>query len=228
VSSSVPATRFPTFRLSKDQPAAKSLSEESAPVVPAEVSDEALVIRICGEDREALGILFRRYFRLVHGIGRRVLRDNAEAEDLVQEIFLYVARKPKLYDPIRGSVRTWLLQTTYYKALVRRSQLHSRSHWSGIDLEGTEAKEVADPSPPAYERSGEGLFGRGGWRDLVSSLTEDQWETIKLHFFEGYTFAEIAAQRNEPLGNVRNHYYRGIEKLRKQILASKLRADEAV
>jgi hypothetical protein len=55
-----------------------------------------------------------------------------------------------------------------------------------------ETEKLADRAAPSYDRSGEGLFGRDGWRELVSCLTEDQWETLRLHFYEGYTFAEIA------------------------------------
>jgi RNA polymerase sigma-70 factor (ECF subfamily) len=215
--SSFPAARFPALPLRKEHDASDPFSQSNI-AATEELSDESLITRICIDDKEALGLLFRRYARLVHGVGRRILRDNAEAEDLVQEMFLYIARKARLYDSSRGSVRTWLVQTCYYRALIRRTQLHARHYYSPIDLrEGEEREQVKDASPPPYDRSGEGLFGRDGWRELLLSLTEDQWETIRLHFYEGHTFAEIAVRRNESVGNVRNHFYRGINRLRQRM-----------
>jgi len=215
--SSFPAARFPALPLRKEHDASDPFSQSNI-AATEELSDESLITRICIDDKEALGLLFRRYARLVHGVGRRILRDNAEAEDLVQEMFLYIARKARLYDSSRGSVRTWLVQTCYYRALIRRTQLHARHYYSPIDpREGEECEQVKDASLPPYDRSGEGLFGRDGWRELLLSLTEDQWETIRLHFYEGHTFAEIAVRRNESVGNVRNHFYRGINRLRQRM-----------
>jgi RNA polymerase sigma-70 factor, ECF subfamily len=191
---------------------------------PAEqISDESLIPQILSGNQEALAVLFRRYAGLVHGIGRRVLRDNAEAEDLVQDLFVYIHLKASLYDPVRGSVRTWILQTSYYKALIRRTQLMSQQYYGCVDFEGQEAEKLADLSLPPYERSGEGLFGRDRWRELVSCLTERQWETFRLHFFEGYTFGEIAIKRNESIGNVRHHFYRGLDRMRKYLFDVELR-----
>ena len=190
---------------------------------PVEGSDESVIAGIQSGHQQALAVLFRRYARLVHGIGRRVLRDNAEAEDFVQDVFLYIHRKAGLYDSVRGSVRTWIVQTSYYKALIRRTQLNSRHYYGCVDSKGEEAESLADFSLPPYDRSGEGLFGRGRWRELVSCLTDEQRETFRLHFFEGYTFAEIATRRNESIGNVRHHFYRGLDRMRKYLFDGELR-----
>jgi RNA polymerase sigma-70 factor, ECF subfamily len=220
--SSSAATGFPGLPLSKRRAASKLVGDDRPELAPA-VPDESLVVQICSGDREALAVLFRRYARLVHGIGRRVLRDNAEAEDFVQDLFLYIHRKAGLYDPTRGSVKTWLLHTSYYRALIRRAQLASRHYYGCVDPTEKEAEEFADQTGPSYDRSGEGLFGRDGWRELISQLTEEQWEALRLHFYEGYTFAEIANQRNETVGNIRHHFYRGLDRLRKYLYHGELR-----
>jgi RNA polymerase sigma-70 factor, ECF subfamily len=216
LSSSFPAARFPTLPLRKDHEASNPPYNDEV-ALNGELSDEALITRICAEDRDALGHLFRRYARLVHGISRRILRDDAEAQDLVQELFLYVYRKASLYDARRGSVRTWIVQISYYRALVRRSQLASRHYYGCVDPANKEAEELVDRRPPSYHRSGEGLFGRDGWRELRLCLTEEQWETLRLHFYEGYTLAEIATKRNDSIGNVRHHFYRAIDRLRRRL-----------
>jgi RNA polymerase sigma-70 factor, ECF subfamily len=217
MSSSWSTARFPALPLPRERSAAVPVAaERELASAEPEVPDESLVGQIRAGDREALAVFFRRYARLVHGIGRRILRDNAEAEDFVQDIFLYVHSKASLYDPGRGSVRNWMVQTAYYHALIRRSQLASRRYYGCVDAT-EETEELAVRAAPSYDRSGEGLFGRDRWRELTSCLTEDQWETLRLHFYEGYTFAEISTKRNQPLGNVRNHFYRGLDRLRKRL-----------
>ena len=216
MSSSFPTARFPALPLPRERSAAIPVSAGRDLGSP-DLSDESLVVQICSGDREALAVLFRRYARLVHGVGWRILRDNAEAEDFVQDIFLYVHRKASLYDPARASVRTWIVQTSYYRALIRRSQLASRDYYGSLDPEEREVEELADRTGPSYDRSGEGLFGQDGWRELRSCLSEEQWETLRLHFYEGCTFAEIATQRNKSIGNVRHDFYRGLDRLRRKL-----------
>lgn len=175
------------------------------------------------EDKEALGLLFRRYARLVHSIGKRILRDSTEAEDFVQELFLHLFRKAHLYDSSRGAARTWIVQTSYYRALHRRTQLITRRHCGTAELDEMETQEIEAAPIPGYDRSGEGLFGRVRWKELVECLTEDQREALRLHFYEGYTFEEIAERKNQTIASVRHHFYRGLDRLRKHIFASELR-----
>jgi RNA polymerase sigma-70 factor, ECF subfamily len=218
VSSSFPTTRFPALPLSRERSLTVPDSAVEARLsAEPEIADEILIGQILAGDREAFAVFFRRHARLVHSIARRILRDGAEAEDFVQEMFLYIFRKASLYDPARGAVRTWIVQTSYYRALIRRSRLTSRHYYASAEPSESETEELADRTAPSYDRSGEGLFGRDGWRELISCLTEDQWETLRLHFYEGYTFSEIAALRDQPLGNVRNHFYRGLDRLRKRL-----------
>jgi DNA-directed RNA polymerase specialized sigma24 family protein len=64
-----------------------------------------------------------------------------------------------------------------------------------MEFDELEASDMAAPPMIGYDQSGEGLFGRVRWRELIECLTEDQWETFRLHFYEGYTFAEISQVR---------------------------------
>lgn len=180
-------------------------------------TDETLIIRVQIGDSEALTLLFRRYAHPVRNIGQRILRDKAEADDLVQEVFLYIHRKSALFDRTKGSAGSWIIQVAYTQALLRRRRLQSQGFYlSGITDKPVECRndrtEGAD-----YDQSVEGLFGRNGWRKVLESLTEDQRETLRLHFFEGHTFEEIAEKLGQSYGNVRNHHYRGLEKVRKHL-----------
>jgi RNA polymerase sigma-70 factor (ECF subfamily) len=222
MSSSFPAARFPGVPLRKGRAATDPLHKDR--VAPTEEpSDEALLARMCAVDAEALGLLFRRYARLVHSIGKKILRDPAEAEDFVQELFLHLFRKAHLYDSSKGPARGWIVQTSYYEALHRRAHLSTRPHYGSTEFDELEASDIAAPPIAGYDRSGEGLFGRARWRELVECLTEDQWETFRLHFYEGYTFDEISQMKNQTVVSVRHHFYRGLDRLRKHIFASELR-----
>jgi RNA polymerase sigma-70 factor, ECF subfamily len=188
-----------------------------------EITDDALIERVKVGDREALSLLFRRFIHPVRNVGQRILRDRVEADDLVQEVFLYIHRKSALFDGSKGSARSWIIQVAYTQAFLRRRHLKAQ----GLYLSGIADKEVERPrrddnGGADYDHTVEGLFGRNGWKKIVEDLTEDQRETLRLHFFEGHTFAEIAEMLGQSYANVRNHHYRGLEKLRKHLTEDQL------
>lgn len=189
---------------------------------PSEVADEALMARICEGDRDALALLFQRYARLVRGIAFRILQDKSEADDLLQDLFLFIHRKAGRFDGSKCAARSWIVQMTYHRALDRRRYLRSRHFYTRLDLD--QATDLLDPLLEGREEHDAvgRLVGKTTGEGLLDTLTDDQRNTLSLHFVEGFTFAEIAAKLDQSLGNIRNHYYRGLEKLRKQMFSSKL------
>jgi RNA polymerase sigma-70 factor, ECF subfamily len=173
--------------------------------------DDALMLRIQGGDEEALGLLLERYAGVVLGIGLKVLRDREEAEELVQDVFFQVYRKCRLYDCNRGTARAWLLQTAYHRAFDRREYLKVRRFYDSKSVE--ELAEVmrgsCDVEYQARLNQGEEILRRA-----FEELTEKQRRTLVLFFIEGYTLREISEELNEPLPNVRHHYYRGLKHLK--------------
>lgn len=194
------------------------------PAVDAQLSDEALMARVCAGDTEALACLFRRYAYGVRAVSYRVLRDTSEAEDMVQDVFLLVYRDSATFDSSKSPARFWILQMAYRRAISRRRYLTSRHFYTRLDLEGA-ASELADPQTKAlrFENSIDGRLGNGGLERVFEALSENQRQTLRLHFFEGYTFDEIAAELGQSKGNIRHHYFRGLNTLRKQIFHGKLR-----
>jgi RNA polymerase sigma-70 factor, ECF subfamily len=187
------------------------------------VSDEALMAQVCEGSREALGILFRRYACVVRAVAFRILRDTFEADDLLQDIFLFIHRKCSLFDPSKGSVRSWILRITYNRAIDHRRYLQSRHFYKHVDL--GDSMELADARSVPGTEDREALaevVGRPTIDRLLGTLTEDQRKTLDLHFFEGCTFEEIAGRLDQSVGNIRHHYYRGLDKLRKELFARKL------
>jgi RNA polymerase sigma-70 factor, ECF subfamily len=194
-----------------------------------EVSDELLMARVCDGDKEALASLFRRYARIVRGVAYRVLRDASEADDLLQDIFLLIHGKCSMFDASRGPARFWILQMTYHRAIARRRYLNSRHFYTRVDLDDVE-RELAAPGTDwsGLGDSGDGLLRREGFRKMLKQLSENQRNTLELFFVQGHTLGEIATKLNQTRGNVKNHYFRGLEKLRKHIFGNKLRGGSAV
>jgi len=202
----------------------KAVPLKSAEVVTADFSDEFLLNQLTEGNHGALALLFRRYARMVRAVAYRILRDAAEADDLVQEVFLFVFRKATLFDPALGSARSWIVQVTYHRAIDRRRHLASRRFYSNTGLDET-LLLIEEPMMETawFERSIEGALGVETLKRIEEGLSIEQRRTIQLYFFAGYTFEEIAELTNQTPGNVRNHYYRGLERIRRLIFAAELR-----
>ena len=208
--------RLSNLGVTENQP---QISESHAR--PQTVADENLIAQICLGDKEALADFFRRYARIVRGVAYRVLHDASEADDLLQDIFLLVHRLCGTFDSSKGPARFWILQMTYRRAISRRRYLTSRHFYSHVDLDQA-ANRLGDseggscgPESSMNER----LDRREILQSCFTGLSESQRQTLHLFFYEGYTFEEIAAKLGQTVGNARNHYYRGLERLRKQISA---------
>jgi RNA polymerase sigma-70 factor, ECF subfamily len=187
-----------------------------------DATDETLLKRTAGGDQEALGHLFNRYARLVRSIAGRILRDTAEAEDLTQDLFLFIHRKCVIFDSSKSSARSWIVQMVYHRAIERRRYLTTRHFYAREEIQRGAERVVGIP---ATERDycADEVFGRNGLEKVLEALSEDQRETLRLHFFEGHTLMEISTKLGQPLGNVRHHYYRALDKLRKHMFASSVR-----
>jgi RNA polymerase sigma-70 factor (ECF subfamily) len=194
----------------------------SSSAVAPQISDEALIACICVDDKEALALLFRRYARVVRAVAYRVLRDASEADDLLQDLFLIVHRECKAFDQSKGSARFWIMQMAYRRAISRRRYLTSRHFYTRVDLDDA-ANDLADPRTVVrFEDSIEGRLGDGGLQRVFEALSDNQRRTLHLFFIEGNTLDEIAAKLGQSRGNVKHHYFRGLERLRKELFGNQL------
>jgi RNA polymerase sigma-70 factor, ECF subfamily len=212
--SSFPTARFLALRFRMDL---EDIKDTLAPT--AEPSDEFLLDQVCVGDRDALAALFERYARLTRSVAVRILKDAAEAEDLVQDLFLFIQRKCGVFDRSKSTARSWIVQMAYHRALDRRRYLKSREFYAQPFFQSNGDQAVGKPTTES-DYSAETVFGRNGLEKIVNALSVDQRETLRLHFFEGYTLAEVGVKLGQPLGNVRHHYYRALDRLRKQMFAS--------
>jgi RNA polymerase sigma-70 factor (ECF subfamily) len=175
-------------------------------------SDEELMAWIQVNDHQALDELYTRYSRLVFGIALRLLNDKGEAEEVVQEVFLAIYQKASQFDPAKGSGKTWLVQIAFSRARDHRAHLARRGFYSGTDIDSLDDTLQGEVN---IERE-VGL--RIDFACLLSAfegLTQVQRATLELFYFQGLELREISQRLNEPLGNVRHHLYRGLERLRK-------------
>jgi RNA polymerase sigma-70 factor (ECF subfamily) len=180
-----------------------------------EISDEDLIFQVSKGRKEALTVLFRRHAKSVFNVAHRILRDKSEAEDVLQDLFLFVFQKAQLFDAERGPGASWIIQLAYHRAIDRRRYLNARHHYK--------AKEFDDERQHATygQVSIDQLTGRVLLDKLRDELSVEQQQTLELHFFEGYTFHEIAERTGQAFGNVRHQYYRGLERLRSFVFPDK-------
>lgn len=183
-------------------------------------ADEELLARLQTGDGTALEALFERYSRLFMGIGLRILGDFGEAEEIVQEVFLYVYQKAALYDPERGPANKWIVQVAYHRALDRREYLHRRGFYAGTEINSLADNLMGETD---LDREIGAKLSRAQLEKAFAELPERQRRTLELFYFDGLDFHEISKKLNEPLPNIRHHYYRGLEKLRKSAFVQKMR-----
>ena len=197
-------------------------SEDESTATPVRTDDEVLIARVQAADETALGVLFDRYSRLVISIGSRILRDPGEAQELVQDVFLQVYRKSRLFDPSRGSFRGWLIQIASRRAFDRREYLNLHRFYDDRNLDDF-VDVIQSACDVEYQTAV--TQGEAALRKAFEQLNEKQRTTLELYFFEGYTLREISEQLNESLGNARHYYYRALERLRTSIEKDSPRGD---
>lgn len=202
--------------VSEEPRTVKESTEIGAAAQPADhISDEGLLCAAADGSRDAIGQLFHRHGATVLNVAQRILRDESEAADLRQEVFLYLFQRAKLYDPRKSSAVSWIMQITYHRAFDRRRFLTSRQHYKVEELD-----EQMTEGPTSH-LSTDQIDGKRALERLKEQLTREQHETLELHLFQGYSFQEIARRSGQTVGNVRHYYYRGLERLRANLMSKK-------
>ena len=175
----------------------------------AHLSDEAVVALVARSDEQALAELYRRFGRLAYGLAFRILRDDALAQDAVQEAFLGVWRTAGRFTAERAKPSTWLLTLVHRRAvdLVRREE-RRRTEPLQPDTEpvGTEATDEAEVATQ-----------RQTIRQALRQLPAEQREAIELAYYGGYTQSELAERLGQPLGTIKSRMFTGLARLRETL-----------
>jgi RNA polymerase sigma factor (sigma-70 family) len=173
----------------------------------AHVSDEALLSLVASSDEQALAELYDRFGRVAYGLALRILRDEALAQDAVQDAFLAIWRNADRFLAERAKASTWILTLVHRRAvdLVRRE-----------DRRRAEPLETA-PEPAAAETVEEEAalgFQRRVVQEALRRLPPEQREALELGYYGGLTQSELAERLDQPLGTIKSRMFTGLNRLR--------------
>jgi len=173
--------------------------------------DAGLMRQVADGSAEALGLLHRRFARLIFGLALPTL-DRAAAEDLVQEVFLAVWRNARRFEPERGTVRAWVLQITHFRLL---NELRRRSRQPEVvpDPEGLVLASLPASDPGPAEATWE-QHRRAVLKSALDELPPPQREALSLAFLDDLTHEQVAAELGLPLGTAKTRIRAGLLKLR--------------
>ena len=157
-------------------------------------------------------------------MARRVLGDEARAEDVTQEVFVYVWEQPHRFDPARGSLRSWLGLLAHHRSVdrvrsdVRRTRGEARI--DPVDVVTATAGDVDD------ELSGSWLADRV--RDALDQLPAEQRDAVVLAYFGGRTYRQVATELEIPEGTAKSRLRLALAKLDDLLRPSLMGQDEPV
>lgn len=170
--------------------------------------DADLASRVATGEHEALAELFSVHGGSVKSVAFRVLRDEALADDIVQDTFVSFWRSPEKFDPARGSLRTYLLTIAHRRAVdvVRSETARSK-------------REQRPPDPDPFDLEEE-VWARSiseEVRTALLELGEAEREAIAMAYFGGLSYVEVAKRLGAPEGTVKSRIRSGMKKLASEL-----------
>jgi RNA polymerase sigma-70 factor, ECF subfamily len=177
------------------------------------LADEEVMQLVRGGDPRAFEVLYDRHASAAFSLAYRIVGQSGRAEDVTQEAFISIWRSRQRYEPLRGSVRTWVLGIVHNRAVdvVRRNIGHDRRR------AGIEAIEEHREGPDRTDLMAAQREDARTVQDAMSHLPEDQRKTIELAYFGGFSHSEIAELLQMPVGTVKGRIRLGLDKLRRQL-----------
>jgi RNA polymerase sigma factor (sigma-70 family) len=173
----------------------------------AHLSDESLLSLVASSDDQALAELYDRFGRVAYGLALRILRDEALAQDAVQEAFLAIWRSADRFLAERAKASTWILTLVHRRSvdLVRREDRRR-----GEPLESA----VEPAAPETVEDEATLGFERRFVQEALSRLQPEQREALELGYYGGLTQSELAERLGLPLGTIKSRMFTGLSRLR--------------
>ena len=172
-----------------------------------QISDEALISLVASSDDEALAELYDRFGGVAYGLALRILRDDALAQDAVQDAFLGIWRTADRFLPERAKASTWILTLVHRRAvdLVRRENVRR----------GEPLEHAPEPAAPETVEDEATLgFQRRVVQEALKGLPPEQREALELAYYGGLTQSQLAERLGQPLGTIKSRMFMGLARLR--------------
>jgi RNA polymerase sigma-70 factor (ECF subfamily) len=175
-------------------------------------SDVDLMERIQAEDADALSELYDRYNGILKALILRVIHNEAEADDLLQEVFMEIWNRSKNFSSAKGKPLGWMVTLARRRAIdaLRKRQAYARAEerlQSETEQQpGARVQNITETEIHSGDR-------RALMSKVLNELPEAQKKTIELAFFYGMSQREIAANTNTPLGTVKTRLELGLKKI---------------
>jgi RNA polymerase sigma-70 factor (ECF subfamily) len=183
---------------------------ESAAGARCEAVWTALVRRCALRDESALAALYDQSSRLVYTIALRILRDEADASEVVVDVYRQVWQTAVQFDERRGSAAAWLAIVARSRAMDRR---RSRGARMRVEVTVDEPPQAVVQCPSPEDMAAATQTSRHVQRAL-GAVPAEQREAVELAFFAGLSHSEIAEKLGQPLGTVKTRIRLGVVKLR--------------
>lgn len=171
-------------------------------------ADAELVRAVGRGDEQAFADLYDRYGPILFGLLLRILNGRAEAEDVLQEVFVQVWQKAGDFDENRGRAFTWLVMLARSRAIDRLRALELRHRTAARSASEATEKEISADDEALRSETGAVV------RRALADIPAEQKRALILAYFEGLTQSEIAERLGEPLGTVKTRTRAGLMKLR--------------
>ncbi len=181
-------------------------------IEPGSPTDLELMLRIQQEEPEALSLLYDRYNGILKALILRVVHNDAEADDLLQEIFMEIWNQSRNFSAQKGKPLGWMVTLARRRAIdgLRKKQAYTRAG------ERLQAETEQQPEAWVHNATAEEISSgdtRAIVRTVINSLPPAQQEAVELAFFRGMSQREIALQTNTPLGTVKTRLELGLKKI---------------
>jgi RNA polymerase sigma-70 factor (ECF subfamily) len=166
---------------------------------------------VAAGDRAAMAELYRATSAKLFGVCLRIVHDDAEAEEVLQEVYLTVWKRAGAYDPAKASPITWLAAIARNRAIDRLRASGARVVRSSGPIDG--AMDLADPSPDAESSLSAGEDSRR-LKGCLDRLEPDHAGLIRRAFFGGLSYSDLAQAAGKPLGTVKTWIRKGLMNLK--------------
>lgn len=182
-------------------------------VVLTSGNDADLVRRLQNRDARAMGDLYDRYGRLAYSVVLRIVRNQAVAEDMVQEAFLRIWTRVHGFDSEKGSLAGWVLAVARNRAVDYLRSLEGRQQERTTELTRTEEPSVFADFEKDLLNTDRVRMLRGAFE----KLNANQRTVIELAYFEGLSQSEMAERMKQPLGTVKTWVRTALQTLRQEL-----------